>query len=341
MPEAAGDVLAVDDDERRLVAARAARVADRAACGGPRPPTTSPTNRMVAGTSRTAHTLTQERHGARRPTSRRRRGSCRRSRLRAPRPARRARWVQLVALPLGCRAAWSLPSAPRVGRQLFVFAGVIALILNPVVSFAAPRPDLPRGVAIAVVYLGFIGRSRLRGLPARQPVSDQVATLRPRRPSLVDDANQRLADVQDYFDRKGINVEIKKQGQTALETLQREGRRRHRHDRLVRRRDLLETVVTAGLGADPGLRAHDLHADLRGADRRRSCAAIMPPGDGSREDDYPTRVQRAVGGYVRGQLLFSLAMGTGAGARPVDLRRARDLPRRPDLRASPSASSSG
>jgi predicted PurR-regulated permease PerM len=40
---------------------------------------------------------------------------------------------------------------------------------------------------------------------------------------------------------------------------------------------------------------------------------VMPPGDGSREDDYPSRVVRAVAGYVRGQLLFSLAMGTGAG----------------------------
>jgi predicted PurR-regulated permease PerM len=40
---------------------------------------------------------------------------------------------------------------------------------------------------------------------------------------------------------------------------------------------------------------------------------VMPPGDGTPEDDYPTRVQRAVAGYVRGQLLFSTAMGTGAG----------------------------
>jgi predicted PurR-regulated permease PerM len=40
---------------------------------------------------------------------------------------------------------------------------------------------------------------------------------------------------------------------------------------------------------------------------------VMPPGDGTREDDYPSRVVRAVAGYVRGQLLFSLAMGFGAG----------------------------
>ena len=39
---------------------------------------------------------------------------------------------------------------------------------------------------------------------------------------------------------------------------------------------------------------------------------IMPPGDGTPEDDYPLLVQRAVSGYVRGQLLFSLIMGASA-----------------------------
>jgi predicted PurR-regulated permease PerM len=40
---------------------------------------------------------------------------------------------------------------------------------------------------------------------------------------------------------------------------------------------------------------------------------LMPPGDGTREDDYPLLVQRGVSRYVGGQLLFSLIMGTSAG----------------------------
>jgi predicted PurR-regulated permease PerM len=39
----------------------------------------------------------------------------------------------------------------------------------------------------------------------------------------------------------------------------------------------------------------------------------MPRGDGTPEDDYPTEIQQAVAGYVRGQLLFSLIMGLSAG----------------------------
>ena len=49
--------------------------------------------------------------------------------------------------------------------------------------------------------------------------------------------------------------------------------------------------------------------------------AVVPPGDGSPEDDFPTRIQGAVFGYVRGQLLFSLIMGTSAGVVPVRPRR--------------------
>ena len=41
--------------------------------------------------------------------------------------------------------------------------------------------------------------------------------------------------------------------------------------------------------------------------------AVVPPGDGTPDDDYPTRVQASLFGYVRGQILFSLIMGTSAG----------------------------
>ena len=40
---------------------------------------------------------------------------------------------------------------------------------------------------------------------------------------------------------------------------------------------------------------------------------LMPDGDGTPGDDYPTLVQRAVSRYVGGQLLFSVIMGTSAG----------------------------
>ena len=68
---------------------------------------------------------------------------------------------------------------------------------------------------------------------------------------------------------------------------------------------------------------------------------VMPPGDGTPEDDFPLLVQRAVFGYVRGQLLFSLIMGTSAGASPVDHRHDRDLPGRRPLRGVLRRASTG
>ena len=130
-------------------------------------------------------------------------------------------------------------------------------------------------------------------------------------PSIVDSANERLADVQDYFDRNGINVEIKKQGQSALETLR--GKVVGGTDKIVSfGTGLLEALVTAGFGLILVL-VLSIYMLIHGPRIGELIRGIMPSGDGSREDDYPARVVRAVAGYVRGQLLFSLAMGFGAG----------------------------
>ena len=39
---------------------------------------------------------------------------------------------------------------------------------------------------------------------------------------------------------------------------------------------------------------------------------VMPPGDGTAEDDFPVRTQKAVSRYVGGQIAFSLIMGASA-----------------------------
>lgn len=220
------------------------------------------------------------------------------------------RWIQLVGLPLLLLLGFAIIKAAGPVVLLFVTAAVIALILNPLVS-GLQRAHLPRGVAIVCVYLGFISALVVAGVLLANPISDQVTTLRDDIPSITDSANQRLADVQDYFDRKGINVEIKKQGQTALETLQEKvvgGT-----DSVVSfGTDLLTKLVTAGFGLILVfvLSVYMLiHGERIGALVR----GVMPTGDGTREDDYPSRVVRAVAGYVRGQLLFSFAMGAGAG----------------------------
>jgi predicted PurR-regulated permease PerM len=220
------------------------------------------------------------------------------------------RWIQLVTLPLAILAVYAIARAAGVVLLIFVTAAVIALILNPLVA-GLQRFRLHRGLAIAGVYFGFLGVLAVGGFLLANPISDQVTALRDDVPSITRSANASLADLQDYFDRKGIDVEIKNQGETALETLQEKvvgGT-----DSIVTfGTDLLTRLVTAGAGLIlvVVLSVYMLvHGERIGALVR----GAMPPGNGTREDDYPSRVVRAVAGYVRGQLLFSLVMGAGAG----------------------------
>jgi predicted PurR-regulated permease PerM len=227
------------------------------------------------------------------------------------------RWIQLVALPLGLLALWALARAAHSVVLVFLVATVIALILNPLVK-RVQRPlgmrglRMPRGLAVALVYLGFACAVGAVGTLLANPITHQVRNLQRDVPHLVHSANHSLANVQRWLDRKGIGIHVKNQGETALQTLQR---------KLVSSsgslvsfgQDLLTRVVATGFGLVLVIVVSVymlLYADHIGA----LVKSVMPPGDGTREDDYPLRVQRAVSSYVRGQLLFSVIMGVSAGA---------------------------
>src|SRR5436190_9970282 len=66
------------------------------------------------------------------------------------------RWIQLVSLPLLLLALWAAARAAGPVLLVFIAAAVVALVLNPLVR-SLQRAYLPRGVAIAAVYLGFLG----------------------------------------------------------------------------------------------------------------------------------------------------------------------------------------
>jgi predicted PurR-regulated permease PerM len=221
------------------------------------------------------------------------------------------RWIQLVVLPLALLGAWALARA--VGPVLLVFAvaSVIALILNPLVKLLQRRARLPRGVAVAAVYIGFFMAVAGIGVLLANPVSSQVESFQRDVPNLVRSANNRLADVQRWLDRHHVNVQVKTQGQTALQTLQKKVVKSS--GSLVSfTKDLLQKVVEAAFALILVL-VISIYMLIYGDRIGRVARSVMPPGDGSPEDDYPLRTQKAVYHYVRGQLLFSLTMGLTAG----------------------------
>jgi predicted PurR-regulated permease PerM len=225
-------------------------------------------------------------------------------------PAVLPRWVQLVLLPLALLGCWVVLKAAGQVVLIFALAVVLALMLNPPVS-RIQRAHVPRGLAILMVYLSLLAMLGVAGYLVANPVSTQVQNFQRDVPHITRQANKRLADLQAYFDRKHINLKIKEQGHTALQTLQK--RVIGGTDKIVAfGTGVLEKVVAAGFALILIL-VLSVYLLVYGERIGALVRALLPPGDGTPEDDYPTRVQRAVAGYVRGQLLFSVAMGTGAG----------------------------
>src|SRR5437764_12994799 len=83
------------------------------------------------------------------------------------------RWIQLVGLPLLLLLIWVVAGAVRHVVFLFIVAGLIALLLNPVVR-GLGRAWIPRGFAVALVYLTFAALVVLAGVALATVVVDQT-----------------------------------------------------------------------------------------------------------------------------------------------------------------------
>jgi predicted PurR-regulated permease PerM len=233
----------------------------------------------------------------------------------APRPLQPPRvvvprWVQLVLLPIALLALWALAKAAGKVLLIFIVASVIALILNPAVTFVQ-RPRVPRGVAVLAVYVAFFLTLVGIGFLLANPIADQARSFTHNVPHLTDEANKTIADFQSELDRHGIHLHVVKQGKTALQTLQ---------DKLVKSSSkivsfgggLFTEVVSAGFDVLLVF-VLSVYMLLYGQSIGKLARKLLPDGDGTRADDYPTLVQHAVARYVGGQLLFSLIMGATAG----------------------------
>jgi predicted PurR-regulated permease PerM len=204
------------------------------------------------------------------------------------------RWIQLVVLPLGLLGLWELAKA--AGSVLMIFL---------------QRRRLPRGLAVLAVYLGFFLALAGIGVAVANPISNQVRTFSDNLPHLVDEANKQIATFQSELNKQGIHVHLVKQGKTALQSVQ---------EKVAKSAGKLASS-SAGLLTEAASAIFDLvlifvlsvYMLIYGPEIGRLVRRAMPDSDGTRADDYPHLVQRAVSRYIGGQLLFSLIMGTSTG----------------------------
>ena len=245
-----------------------------------------------------------------------------RATTRSPRRRRRAavagvvpRWVQLVALPLVVLGA--LRRAARAGGRSCCCSSspaLIALILNPFVAPAAPRA-LPARLAVAR------GVPRLRRpcsalrLPAGQPG---------RRPGL--DVPERRAEHRRRREQprsptsrtdSTATASTSRSRSRARPRCRRSARRSSRgpSEHRLLRRDAAQTARRGAASALILVIVLSVYMLLYGERIGAAVRAGGAAGDGTPEDDYPTRVQ-ARGARLRARpAAVQLVMGTSAGRR--------------------------
>src|SRR3954471_23836399 len=120
------------------------------------------------------------------------------------------RWVQLVLLPLAIVGAYLLLRAAGPVLLLFTIAGLIALLLNPLVALLQ-RLRIPRGAAVAIVMIAVVGFLVGLGFVLADPISNQASSFQRDVPRYVDDANKSLADLQGWLDDHGFNLQVKRE----------------------------------------------------------------------------------------------------------------------------------
>ncbi len=192
------------------------------------------------------------------------------------------------------------------------------------------RPHVPRGLAVLSVYVAFFLALAGIGFLLANPISDQVRTFTNHLPQIVNEANRKIATFQRELQEHGIHLKLVKQGKTALQSIQ---------DKVAKSAAKLASFGGA-LATEAANAIFDLvlvfvlsvYMLIYGRQIGHLARRLMPDGDGSRADDYPTLVQHAVARYIGGQLLFSTVMGASAGPVAVAVRRPWHLPRRQHLR---------
>jgi predicted PurR-regulated permease PerM len=228
------------------------------------------------------------------------------------------RWIQLVGLPVLALLAWALAST--LGHALFLFltASVIALTLNPLVR-DLQRLRLPRGLGVGIVYLLFVATVVVALVLVTTVVVDQGRTAADRIDAYVTEENagtgltpaeQDVERLQAWLDDHGLeSIQIRKQVNDWLDSLSAGELSGYADDVFSFARGAAFEVVVF-LFSLVLIVVISIYMLLDMERLERSIDGRFPPHGGL---PLTQRVERALWGYVKGQLILSTVIGTSAG----------------------------
>ena len=224
------------------------------------------------------------------------------------------RWVQLVVLPVLLLLAWQLAGALGHAIFLFLTASVIVFLLNPLVR-ALQELRIRRGIGVAVVYFTFAAVVIALIVALGTVVVEQTRSAADRVDAYLTDEPGRsgdsafdrdISDFESWLRGKGIDVELREQVDEWVAD--------------VNVSDLTQEAITFAEGAAFGvvqvlfsiilIVVISVYMLLDMPKLERSIDRRFPPADGP---PLTLRIESALAGYVRGQLLLSTIIGTSAG----------------------------
>lgn len=229
------------------------------------------------------------------------------------------RWIQLVGLPLLLILAWVVAGAVRHVVFLFLVAGLIALLLNPLVR-GLGRVRIPRGFSVAIVYLSFAAAMIVAIVALGTVVVSQTKTAANRVDAYFTDghgqrhqtdADRDVDRLQAWLDSHGLKgVKIQERGHKLVKQIREKDVGKYTR-RAVR---FLEGAAVSLGKLLFGVIVLVVVSIYMLLDMGRLAAAIdrrFPPHPGSQP--LLVRMEYALAGYVKGQALVSLIIGTSAG----------------------------
>ncbi len=128
-------------------------------------------------------------------------------------------WAKLVSVAALLAIVWIL--GQLIGPVLVIFAvsTIVALLLNPLVRMLR-RLHIPRGLAVLMVFTGFVAVAALAIFLVISPVRTQIEEIEQNLPAYTDQAERQADELQTFFDERGIDIDVKARADAFLAGLQ-------------------------------------------------------------------------------------------------------------------------
>jgi predicted PurR-regulated permease PerM len=229
------------------------------------------------------------------------------------------RWVQLVGLPLLLLLVWTVAGVVRHAVFLFLVALLIALLLNPVVR-GLGRVWIPRGLAVAIVYLAFAAALALAVLALATVVVQQTRDASHRVDNYftvvsgqtrVTGADHDLARLQHWLNAHHLKqIHVERSGHKFLNSIGTKDVEKYTTKALNWAEGAGLAVVTLLFSALLVV-VVSVYMLLDMPRLKTSIDRRFPPHPGSKP--LLERMEHALASYVKGQLLLSLIIGSSSG----------------------------